>query len=127
MVRKQTAMQKLPMILSAAESSDLILREHHWDMAQELMDKIESKIPIMLREGQSANTTNQTGVNAAIFKALKDKDTGMRESSLVGKLVLEGHNGDEIRKTIYNLCSASDVLQKRGENILLVGDPNLYI
>lgn len=126
MVRKQTAMQKLPMILSAAESSDLILRAHHWDLALELMNRVEEKIPSMIREGQAQQTTTQSGYNAAIFKKLEQQEE-WTEKGLVSRLMYEGHNPDEIRKTLATLCSEGSMVRKIGDKLKLVGNPNLYL
>ena len=128
MVRKSAAMTKLPMILCAAESSDLVLKKSHWDWALALMNKVEDKIPGMIREGQAGNTKSQSGINSALMKYLKSAPAqALTEGALVAQATLDGHRGDEVTQTIRNLIRDGQLLALRSGKIHLVGDPNLHI
>ena len=128
MVRKSAAMRKLPMILSAAESSDMMLRKRHWDEAIALMDNVESKIPFMIREGQASNTRTQTGVNSMILKLLKASNrSNMSEDMLVAAATSSGHSGILVRQTLLDMCKDGSMVARKGAGIQLIGNPDEII
>lgn len=128
MSRKFTAMRKLPMIMSAAESSDRILRKRHWVSALKLMDTVEKHLPGMIREGQAHNVGTQIGVNNAIFKVLMEGRGVLSPKILVAQVTLLGHTPDSVQKTLASLLAAGDALYSNSAGLVtMIGDPNLYI
>lgn len=90
LARKQTHLHKLAMVLSAAESSDLVIHERHLTLAYELASAIEQDMPkVFSRIGQTevtrgsheilAMVTNSPGITASavyrqLFRTLSYKD-----------------------------------------------------
>jgi hypothetical protein len=120
-------MKKLPMILSASESSDRILRAHHWDAAIRLLDEVEDTIPDMIRAGQAMDTTSQTGLVAAVLQELKNSSKIHSATTLAAKLASQGFRGEDVMKTIHYLTNGSDLVKQMSSGLVLIDDPNLYL
>lgn len=130
LVRKQTNLLKLSMILSAAESSDRTLKLHHWKQAMLMAEELDKGLPDMLRESASQQVNTQSGVNAGIFKSLSKGP--MKRSDLRRSLVLMGHSGQTADQTIDAfIADASDIIKcdVRGGDILLnlIGNADHYL
>jgi hypothetical protein len=127
MVRKPTAMHKLPMILSAAESDDRILRLSHWNNALALIDEVEEKIPGMIRQGQAGNTQTGEGRNSAIFKALKERNGEMTQADLIVLLTSLGHGHGEAASALSGLMANDSVIKVIGGKLHLMINPDKLI
>jgi len=124
LVRKQTAVKKLSMILSAAESNDRVLKRHHWDMAIRLLDEVEDTLPDMIHKGKSNQTGTQEGINSGVVSILKNGP--MRQQDIVGKLMAVGHDPEKVKKTLETMMARNDLLIK-GAKLSLVGDGDAYL
>jgi len=131
MIRKSTAMRKLPMILSAAERSDRVITLSHWEAALKMMDIIESKIPGMLREGQANKVNTQVGINNVIFKHLIRAPNRTLKIQTLSQLALaEGHNVEMVAKTIGHLMVGINpilVYTPDKDSIRLTRNPDNYV
>jgi len=124
MVRKSTAMKKLPLILSASESSDRVLKLHHWNAALKLMNEVEEKIPAMIRVGQSANTETVQGRNSAIYQVMQENRNVLSRDVLIGKLSNHGINYEQAQSNLKGLLMEGGILVEKNGFIHLIGDPN---
>jgi hypothetical protein len=127
MVRKPTAMHKLPMILSAAESDDRILRLSHWENALALIDEVEEKIPGMIRQGQAGNTHTGEGRNSAIFKILKECNGELTQADLIVQLTGMGHVHGEVTGALTGLMANDTVIKVIGGKLHLMINPDKLI
>lgn len=129
LARKPTIIRKLPMIISAAESGDRVLRGHHWDRAMELMNEAEKQLPIMLREGRARDTKSQTGLNNALIRFFERNEGDHHLHSVMHQLTLDGYDRDAVYKTVISL-SQNKVLFDYNEQTLmlkLIGDSQAYL
>ena len=128
LARKHTNLLKLSMILSVAESSDRIVKGHHFDEAMAMTDELEEQLPNMLRSGESKEVNTQKGLNAAIFKALlAQPDKSMPYQSLKQKLMYSGFKANDIQSTTDVFRQSNSTITFDGINIRLVGNPNKYL
>lgn len=126
--RKHTTMNKLPMILSASESDDRILKSHHFEKALSLVEEVERELPEMLRDGKAKVDNNQSGINNAILAILdKSPSRKIRSNALVNKLVLQGFEPGQVEKTIYSLSQNGELIRNSGTEIQLIGNANDYL
>lgn len=130
MVRKQTNLLKLCMVISASRSNDMVLTEEHWNEAMKQLDHIEPDIPRMLQASEAANVETQKGLNMAILTCLNDSPKKeLTENLLKGKLIALGFDPLKIKTTLDMMC-ASAVQVKRGTSedgrsvYQLLVDPN---
>lgn len=126
LVRKSTAMKKLPMILCAAEGNDMILKERHWTTALRLMDEVEKDLPSMIREGQAAMLNTPEGVNSAIFKILSEQPN-ITNDNLIATLTLMGHNNPNIAAIVNNITKTGVIQKDAKGGLKLLGNPDFYL
>jgi len=125
LVRQEPLILKLAMILSAAESSDLILRKHHWDGALLLAEECEAGLPKMLR-GLSNDTNSQKDLVQTLFGCF-EKVGDLRNQNDVGKvLIAHGFEPHRYEHTIRMMLN-SKMLALQGPNLRLLIDPNEHL
>ncbi len=124
-VRRATAMMKLPMILSAAESSSRVLEARHWHMAITMMNAVEDKLPTMLREGQAAQPQGQASTTATIMKIFTESATVSRRT-MVQAFTRSSRDAEEGLRTVSQLITAGDIIEK-GDTLTFVGKPDDYL
>lgn len=125
LTRQAPLVFKLSMILSAAESSDLILRKHHWDAALLLAEQCEAGLPKMLR-GLSNDTNSQKDLVQTVFGCF-EKIGDLRNQNDIGKvLIAHGFEPHRYEHTIRMMLN-SKMLALQGPNLRLLIDPNEHL
>lgn len=102
LVRTNTNIFKVSMLLSAAESDDKVLKQHHWEKALALAETNARELPAIFRQAKANDTLSQAGLNQAIFSAF-DQTKQMTIESLKVKLMLKGFKPHEIEATVRQL------------------------
>ncbi len=126
LVRKPTSLFKLCMILSAAESSERIVHERHWDRAMEMIEDVEKDLPSMLRESKGAQLHTQDGVNQSIFSFF-GRNLTVTKKDLVRSLVFKGFDSGTVERTLTSLVSSNSLSLSGGGTITLLVNPNDYL
>jgi hypothetical protein len=125
LVRRPTIMLKLGMILSASESSDRILRLHHLEGAQHMIEGVEAHLPGMLREMKSQQIGTQGGMNHAIMKQFDGKP-GVTMAQIRSALLMAGHDSQRIGSTIKEMID-SGLLRSSGSAVELLVNPDVHL
>lgn len=99
LVRTNTNVLKVSMLMSAAESGDRILKQSHWERAIELAEANAKEIPAIFREAKSLDTKSQAGLNQAIFSAFGG-GRALSLEALKTKLMMVGFEPHRIDATI---------------------------
>lgn len=126
LIRKDTMLKKLPMILSAAESSSRLLEARHWHWAEKLMEEVEEGIPGMIRASQAADIKSSQGIINAILQELS-RGPLHSQRTLVGELTTRGFDSRKVNETLYSLVNSGDLIRVVEGALVLVKNPNLYI
>jgi len=71
LVRTNTNVLKISMLMSAACGDDRILKLPHWERALALAETNEKELPAIFREAKSNDTKSQDGLIQAIFRAFE--------------------------------------------------------
>lgn len=123
LARKNTNTMKLAMILSACESSDLILREHHWHNALALVEDISKDLPGMLREAKASQINTPDGLVQAILRTvdMMDKNVPLTMESIKLKLLLKGFDPSRLDYLITGL------VKNKGIKILQQGTTGTHV
>lgn len=108
LVRTNTNLFKVSMLLAAAESRERVLKKHHWDRAIELVTKNESELPGIFRQAKAADTKSQEGLNNAIALEMERRKLAT-VNELKGALLLRGFHPNNIDTTVARL-EASNML-----------------
>jgi hypothetical protein len=124
--RKTTLIRKLPMIISAAESSDRILTGAHWERAVQLIDQAETNLPFMIREGRAKDTKTQAGLNNQILKIMQSRQM-VAPNTLISECTMAGYKTGDVQKTLNGILADGNLLVIEGGRVKLVGDADLYI
>lgn len=126
LTRKHTMLNKLPMILSASESDERILKLHHFEKSLELVEELEKDLPYMLQEGKAQSTDSQDGINNALTLML-EKSSGKKipYRKLVTNLVCKGFDKGLIERTIEALNGGP--IKMSGNDVELVEDTQNYL
>lgn len=109
LVRMNTSLYKLSMILSASESDDRVLKKHHFDKAIELLEKTESTLPQIFREARSSNVNTHDGLNAAIFMLFGKQNAIVDEKRLVGNLVLRNFDPLKVEAQLKSMIGSGGI------------------
>lgn len=129
LVRKATTAMKLCMILSVAESDDLVLRLKHWNKALKMVDSIEKDLPGMIRETKSAQVQTQDGLNQKIFHMLT-KERKVNLTELKRNLMCEGFKANEVETTIDAMLKGKVLTEEISANsafVRLLVNPDAYL
>lgn len=130
LARKTDMIQKLCMVLSAAESNDRILKKHHWEKAMALVTGVEKELPDMLRSGKAKDTRSQDGMNQMLLRTLANGAGGrMSVSEAQSKAMFAGFDRAIVANTFKTLAEAKDTgpIKLEGGEIFLVGNPDDYL
>lgn len=128
MVRKQTTIFKLCMVLSASESSDRVLREHHWDRAVELLDSVETDLPGMLRESKAGQTQSQLGLMQAIFSCFPGgRDSEATATAVRNSLHMRGFKPQEIEGNLAYMIKNGSLANGAAGAFKLLVDPDSHL
>lgn len=124
LVRKQTTLMKLCMVLSASESSDRMLRAEHWDRAMRYLDEVEKDLPGMIRETKASQTESQLGLMQAIFRSCRGGSANLH--SLKAGLQLLGFNPTAVDQNIsYMILNKSARIE--GTSLKLLINPDAHL
>lgn len=131
LVRTNTNLIKVSMLLSAAESSDMILKLDHFERAKNLVLPIAKSIPTIFQSSKALDTKTQTGLNNAIIRNIGEGGR-TSEKKLKMQLLAQGFSATRAQETI-SLMKESGVLKvvsvgtQTGEIFEFVGDVNSYL
>lgn len=103
--RKPNLVIKLSMILAAAESSDMILKQEHWEKAIELADSLEEGYEKIVEISHQTHT--QDGLDAAILSYVRQSRDWTLQADVIGAVAKSGKNRAEITKTIQSMVSTN--------------------
>ncbi len=106
--RKGNAVIKLSMILSVSESSELTLKQKHWERALELVNSLEDGYEKIVEISHQNNT--QDGLDAAILNCVSQKRDGILQADLISSVAKSGKNRAEIMKTVQSMVIESEQL-----------------
>jgi hypothetical protein len=112
--RRGNLVIKLSMILAASESSDMILKQAHWEKAIELANSLEEGYEKIVEISHQSNT--QDGLDAAILNHVKQSKNGVLQADLIGAVAKSGKNRGEILKTVQSMIVESDQLLREVRN-----------
>lgn len=129
LVRRPTIMLKLGMILSASENSDRVLRLHHIDGAQKLIESVESQLPGMLREMKSQQVGSQGGINHAVMRQF-DGGQQVTLAKLRAALLMSGHDGQRLAQTVEHMIRNNllgTVEGPEGPSLKLLVNPDAHL
>ena len=126
--RKSTNTMKVAMLLSVAESNDLVLDTRHWDEAMELIEEVSKDNAFILSQGAMADRNSQTGVTQVIGQTLKKAGGTLPMAALKRIVLAHGNNVEAITKTLDYMQGAGwiKVDTSSGSTELLV-DPDRYL
>lgn len=131
LVRTNTNLIKISMLLSVAEADDLVLRENHFHRAWQLLEPITAEIPKIFRNSKALDTKSQVGLNNAIIAAVTRHGT-MSEEDLRSLLMGRGFFGKMADDTIERMLKLKQlrvvsVSAQTGQVFEFVGDINSYL
>lgn len=128
LVRTNTNIFKVSMLLSAAESDDRILRLRHWEKALKLAEANEKELPTIFRQAKAMDTKSQDGLNQAIFLEFERKGP-MTIEALKFALMSKGHDPGRIEATIKQLEKSQQFkdigVSSAGKTVRLLTDTNI--
>ncbi len=127
LVRKPTTLFKLCMILSAAESSDRVLRPNHWEAALEMTEEVEKDLPGMLREAKSSQVNTQGGMNQAIFRHFETFRGSITKDALAQHLVFNGFEPGKVDSSLEALIKGKALALENGGRLKLTVEMNSYL
>lgn len=107
LVRTNTNVIKVAMLLSAAESNDMQLRIEHWDRALKLVTENSKDLPVIFQEARAADKQSQDGLNSAILSRFRAQPV-QAFNELSAALVIFGFNSKFVDSTLL-------FLQKNGK------------
>ena len=125
LVRKQTMMRKLPLILCASENSSRVLELRHWEMALKLMNEVESSLPAMIRRGQAQQVGTQVGSNNAIIDLVEHGIRNVRD--IRKNMLARGFEPERIDQTMGSMTRSGDLVIDQDGNTTLVGNTDIYL
>lgn len=124
--RKSTNTTKVAMLLSVAESNDLVLTLDHWNRAMELIEEVSKDNAFILSQGAIADKMSQSGVNQMIGQTLR-KMGGRTNYNEFKRIVMgNGNQVDMISKTLDYMIG-SHYLRLTGDDVELLVDPDRYL
>ncbi len=126
LARTNTNVFKVAMLLSAAESSDMIIHDRHFLEAVELVEACNETIPEIFRSSKALNTKTQSGLNSAMAglfaetKAMPMKDLRMQ-------LVKAGFS-PQMTENALKVYLSSELLRECGDGKFeFLGNANDYL
>lgn len=131
LVRTNTNMIKVSMLLSAAESGDMTLKLNHFERAKQLVLPIAASIPSIFRASKAADNNSQAGLNNAILKHTIAAGR-IDEKKLKTQLLGQGFTVRRALETIETMKSNGDlkvvsVSAQTGQVLEFVGNVNDYL
>jgi len=105
--RKHDHVLKTAMLLSIAESSDMIITERHLHMAMEAIDSVEMQIP---RAMELIGATIESQVVDLVLRIIRRNPEGIKHSVLLRKLQRRIRNADELNDVLTRLRE-SDLIE----------------
>lgn len=129
LVRTNTSVYKLSMILAASESSSLVLHERHLTRAVELMKETEDSLPDTFRASKSSQVNSTDGLKSAFFHAFA-KSKKRAEQEIRMELLLNNFDANRMNATLDEWIS-SGILGRSIEGstvfLHLLVDPNKHL
>lgn len=125
--RKSLNTTKVAMLLSVAESNDLVLDLHHWEQAMALMDDVAKDYPYILSQGAIAAKDTQSSITQVIGQTLKSKGSGLTRSNLKAAALRNGNDADRIARTIDMMIGANWISVDSDDCVHLIVDPDTYL
>jgi hypothetical protein len=124
LVRQGTSMHKLCMVLSAAESSDMIMKLHHFEKAKELLDDTERQLPTIFREARANSTGTADGLKHALLLAL---GSPLTRNELSRRLTLRGFDPGRVDGSISSFITNKTIEPQSDGRLKLLVDPDQYL
>lgn len=130
LVRTNTNILKVSMLLSAAESDDKLLKIHHWEQALALAATNEKELPSIFRQAKSQDTNSQSGLNQAIYRLFEMRPV-MTIPDLKARLVNMGFDTRKVDHTVAmleKLGQFKDIaVSSAGKTVRLLTDTNMNL
>lgn len=103
LVRQGTSMHKICMVLSASESSDRVMKLHHFEKAKILLEQTEKQLPGIFREARANNVSSSgvvaDGIKNAIFLLLSN-DRALPRFDLCKELYMKNFEPGKVEYSI---------------------------
>ena len=125
LARNGTTLMKLCMVISACESSGMILEERHFRRAEALLDETERQLPGIFRMARAGNTITADGLRNAIMLIL-DKRGEIPREELSKLLIFRGFETMRVQVAIDGALRNKILGQSEGKLKLLV-NPNEHL
>ena len=125
LVRTNTNVIKVAMLMSASESNNRLLTLEHWNKALQIVEPIGKDIPNIFRAAKAMDTTSQEGLNNAIARAF-EHSVEMNVAELKRKLIVTGFSPRDVNQTVDSLLNVGHFTQLSNGRIKLLGDAQNY-
>lgn len=126
MIRKFSHIVKLSIILSVAESDDLLLDERHFIKAKEMIEDVTKENASIISSAMIANIESQSGCNQLILQTLKNNGRKMSNFGLRQILMKNGNEVEQIKSTLDYMIGAN-LIRSDGNMIELLVEPDAYL
>lgn len=125
LARNGTTLMKLCMVISACESSAMVLEERHFRRAEALLAETERQLPAIFRMARAGNVTSADGLRNAIMLLMVNSGTITREE-LTRLLIFRGFETMKIQIAIDGALRNKILGESSGKLRLLV-NPNEHL
>lgn len=125
--RVSTNTTKIAMLLSVAESSDLVLDLHHWERAMELVEYVSKDNAFILSQGAMADRNSQTGINQVIITSLERAGGKLPLKTLKKVIAVHGNDVDRINKTLNYMFESGALVVDHEQNVTLMTKSESYV
>ena len=132
LVRTNTNMLKVCMLMSVAESNDRILKIEHWERAHFLVDRIASDTPSIFAEAKLQRVASDVSAGQlAIIKEVRNSP-GITKSKLIARMISAGLGPREATSLLESMIKAEQGVRVsgvgNGDMVLKpVGDTDDYL
>jgi hypothetical protein len=128
LARKSTNVMKVCMILSAAESDNLILDTRHWDKAMQIVDDVTKDNAFILSSAMIADRDSQSGMTQLIGQTIKKYGGEMSMKELKTKVTMNGSDVDSFNKTFQFMLGADLIsMESTGSRVKVFIDQDKYL
>jgi hypothetical protein len=133
LARTNTSVLKIAMLLSVAESNDLVIKMPHFEKAVELVEGINATIPGIFEEAKASQAPGTAGssLTSAIISTVRGRPN-ISQTMLESKLVALGHSKTKVTETIKALIDGHTLGSNGakagiGVGLVVVGDTNQHL
>lgn len=125
--RMSTNTTKIAMLLSIAESNDLVVDLPHWERAMEMIETVSKDNAFILSQGAMADRNSQSGMNQVIGQTLAKLGGEATVKTLRRVALTHGIDADKMMRTIDAMASADLISIDSNGVAKLVVDPYRYL